>query len=204
MTSIRSFIQKLIGKHSFITVVSGLPRSGTSMMMSALKAGGMELLVDEVRPPDENNPKGYYEFERVKKLPKGNHDWLDLARGKCVKVVSALLPHLPSDHQYRIIFMKRDIEEILASQKQMLERTDKGNNHPITDEEMRQSYQEHLAEIMAWLAEKDWIQTLSLSYNELLRQPEEHFNKVADFLENNVDPKAMAQVVDPSLYRERR
>lgn len=173
------------------------------MMMSALEAGGMDLLVDDVRAPDENNPKGYYEYERVKKLPKGDRDWLDSARGQSVKVVSALLPYLPSDYQYRVIFMERDIEEILASQKRMLERTGKVDNHPISDEEMRQSYLEHVAEIMAWLAEKDWIQTLSLSYNELLCRPEENFNKVADLLDNIVDPKAMAQVVDPSLYRER-
>lgn len=203
MTSIRSFIQKLIGKRTFITVVSGLPRSGTSMMMSALKAGGMDVLTDEVRVPDDNNPKGYYEYERVKKLPKGDTEWLHTARGKAVKIISPLLTHLPADYHYRVIFMERDIEEILASQERMLERTGKGEENSIPDEAMRQSYHDHLAEVDSWLADKSWISVIRLSYNDILRQPENHFRKVATFLDDIMDPRAMSRVVDPSLYREK-
>ncbi len=173
------------------------------MMMSALKAGGMGLLVDEVRVPDENNPKGYYEYERVKKLSKGDTEWLDNARGKAVKIISPLLTHLPADYHYRVIFMERDIEEILASQERMLERTGKTEENQIPEGKMRQSYQDHLGEIVSWLADKSWIRTITLSYNDILSQPERHFRKVASFLDDIVDPQAMSRVVDPSLYREK-
>ena len=106
-----------------ITVVSGLPRSGTSMMMKMLDAGGMEILSDEVRKADEDNPKGYYEFEKVKELEK-DASWMGQAAGKAVKIISALLMHLPEEYSYRIIFMRRKMEEILKSQEQMLIRRD--------------------------------------------------------------------------------
>lgn len=204
MTSIRSFIQKLVGSKQSITIVSGLPRSGTSMMMSALKAGGMPLLTDEVREADPNNPKGYYEFERVKKLSKGDDAWLDSASGKAVKVISALLEYLPPDYQYQVIFMERNLHEILASQRRMLVRTGKEQQHPVADETIQQSYQNHLSEVKSWLADKDWIDTLYVSYNQILQQPLEEFNRVAKFLEDRVNPRAMAKVVEPSLYREKK
>lgn len=204
MTSIRSFIQKLVGSKQSITIVSGLPRSGTSMMMSALKAGGMPLMTDEVREADPNNPKGYYEFERVKKLSKGDDAWLDSASGKAVKVISALLEYLPPDYQYQVIFMERNIHEILASQRRMLVRTGKEQQHPVADETIQQSYQNHLSEVKSWLADKDWIDTLYVSYNQILQQPLEEFNRVAKFLEDRVNPRAMAKVVEPSLYREKK
>ena len=99
MTSIRSFIKKLLKSEGKITIVSGLPRSGTSMMMSALEAGGLPLLTDGLRQADLNNPKGYFEYEPVKKLPKGQTGWLLSADGKAVKVISALLTYLPEDFQ---------------------------------------------------------------------------------------------------------
>src|SRR5687768_1736541 len=104
-----------------ITVVSGLPRSGTSMMMKMLEAGGLEPVVDHVRKPDEDNPKGYYEFERVKAL-ENDREWLPEAKGKFVKVISMLLRHLPADHRFKVIFMQRNMPEVLASQKKMLVR----------------------------------------------------------------------------------
>lgn len=174
------------------------------MMMSALKAGGMPLLTDDVREADPNNPKGYYEFERVKKLPKGDDAWLDSARGSAVKVISALLEYLPPDYPYQVIFMERNILEILASQRRMLVRTGKEQQHPVADETIRQSYQNHLSEVKSWITDKDWIEPLYISYNLILQQPLEVFNRVASFLDNRVDPAAMAGVVDPSLYREKK
>jgi hypothetical protein len=203
MTSIRSFVKQLLGKQKFITIVSGLPRSGTSMMMAALKAGGMDLVTDHIRTADANNPKGYYEFERVKKLPKGDNQWLILAKGKALKVISALLEYLPGDYQYRILFMERDIEEILASQQRMLDRTGKEQQPNIADDEIRQSYQEHLEGVCTCLNEKNWFQTLYVSYNGILCNPMKEFRKVAEFLSGVVDPVKMAQVVDPTLYREK-
>lgn len=204
MTSIRSFIKKLVGSKENITIVSGLPRSGTSMMMSALKAGGMPLLIDNIREADPNNPKGYYEFERVKKLPKGDDAWLDDAKGKAVKVIFALLEYLPPDYHYQVIFMERKILEILSSQNRMLARTGKEHQHPVADETIRESYQNHLSEVKFWLEEKDWIETLYVSYNQILQHPLEGFNQVSAFLDARVDPEAMALVVDPSLYREKK
>lgn len=186
-----------------ITIVSGLPRSGTSMMMAALKAGGMPLLVDGLRQTDQNNPKGYFEFEPVKKLPNGQTGWLISARGKAVKVISALLKFLPQDYAYQIIFMERDLNEILTSQRRMLERSAKQAAKPISDEEMEEFFQEHLAEVKSWLAQQDWIQTLYISYNQVLCQPLEVFKRVDDFLTVSLDIDAMASVVDPSLYREK-
>jgi len=150
MTSIRSFIKRKIREQSCITVVSGLPRSGTSMMMSALKKGGMPVLVDNIRKADQNNPKGYLEFERVKKLPKGDYDWLAIAQGKAVKIISALLTYLPECYQYKVIFLERDMDEILSSQQRMLERTNKIDEDNKSDEMLRQSYQEHIKKINLW------------------------------------------------------
>ncbi|MCB2202670.1 sulfotransferase [bacterium] len=204
MTSIRAFIHKIIGNRTFITVVSGLPRSGTSMMMSALQAGGMPLVVDRIRGADANNPKGYYEFERVKRLPKGDTRWLKGAGGKAVKVISALLTFLPPDYNYRVIFMERDLDEIMASQQRMLARSGKPAQSEQDNRTVRATSQQHLDEIHAWLDAQDWIQTHTVSYNDILRFPEEQFAEVAAFLDNQVDPEAMASVVDPALYREKK
>ncbi len=203
MTSIRSFVNQLLKKHNKITVVSGLPRSGTSMMMSALQAGGLDLLVDDIRGADQNNPKGYYEYERVKKLQKGDTAWLPKACGKVVKIISALIEYLPETHHYQIIFMERKMDEILTSQDRMLAREGKENQRDISDDELRQTYEEHLAEVKAWMRDKDWIQTLFVNYNETLQRPLQVLKQVSAFLNHRVDPKQMIKIVDPNLYRER-
>jgi hypothetical protein len=110
---------------NYIVVVSGLPRSGTSMMMKMLQAGGIGIMTDNLRVADENNPKGYYEFERVKQLDKGDNAWVAEAQGKVIKVISYLLEFLPADFHYKVIFMRREMAEILASQRHMLERDGK-------------------------------------------------------------------------------
>ncbi len=173
------------------------------MMMSALKAGGMSLVVDEVREADANNPKGYYEFERVKKMPKGDTGWLKDARGKAVKVISALLEALPEDYHYRVIFMERDLDEILASQQRMLQRTSKKQQDQPDNDQIRDSYLTHLNDVRGWMEGQDWIQTLYVSYNDILLNPEETMDEIADFLDNQVDPIEMARVVDTELYREK-
>ena len=203
MTSLKSAIKRIFGNELFIIVVSGLPRSGTSMMMSALKAGGMPLLVDGIREADGNNPRGYYEYEPVKKLPKGSVDWIKSAKGKAVKIISALIEYLPSNNHYKVIFMERDIEEILASQQRMLARRGVVEEKPASDEDMQKSYQAHLKQVKSYFVENDWLDVIFVSYNKVLKDPDGEFQRVAKFLENVVDPSAMSRVVDPELYRER-
>jgi hypothetical protein len=203
MTSLRSVMKRLLGGNTFITVVSGLPRSGTSMMMSALRAGGMPLLVDGIREADANNPKGYFEYERVKKLPVGDTEWLKSAEDKALKIISALLEYLPDANQYRVIFMERDIDEILKSQKRMLARSGTKKDDAVSDEDMRRYFQAHLEEVHSLLEARDWLKVTYVSYNDILRNPVREFQRVAKFLEGRVEPALMTAVVDPTLYREK-
>ena len=185
-----------------VTIVSGLPRSGTSMMMKMLEAGGMLVLIDHIRTPDEDNPKGYYEFERVKQI---EHDqaWLKDAKGKVVKMVAALLKHLPPGYRYKVVFMRRKMEEILASQCRMLAR----NNMPtdeIGDAKMAALFRRHLQIIEAWLQEQPNIDVLYVSYNETVQDPHTQAERLNQFLGDILDVRQMVNVVDPNLYRQQR
>src|SRR5512147_2016070 len=145
-----------------VTIVSGLPRSGTSMMMKLLEAGGLPPLTDNLRTADEDNPKGYYEFERVKQLPKGDVAWLPEAQGKVVKVIAALLPYLPAEYTYRVVFMQRAMPEVLASQRQMLIRRGEDPNK-IPDEVMANLFQKHLKQVDTWIASQSNVRRLDVS-----------------------------------------
>lgn len=184
-----------------ITVVSGLPRSGTSLMMKMLEAGGLPPLTDHIRSADEDNPRGYYEFERVKKL-KEDRAWLPEARGRAVKVISALLAHLPADYEYRVIFMRRNMSEILASQRQMLIRRGQPAD-AISDAEMAALFDKHLRQIETWLAGQPNMRALYVNYNELVAAPLAGAQRVNAFLGGRLDVEAMAAAVDPSLHRQR-
>ena len=186
----------------FITLVSGLPRSGTSMMMKMLEAGGLPVLADHLRRADEDNPEGYYEFERVKKI-ETDQAWLPEARGKVVKMISALLKHLPGTYRYKVVFMRRKLEEVLASQRQMLIRRGKPTD-ATSDQKMAEFFTHHLARTEKWLAEQPNVDVLYVSYNELLQDPAAHCTEVARFLGVPLDAQRMAQVASGSLYRQRR
>jgi hypothetical protein len=186
-----------------ITVVSGLPRSGTSMMMKMLDAGGIPPLTDEIREADTDNPKGYYEFERVKQLNKGDTAWLPDAQGKAVKVIAALLEHLPPDYNYRVIFMQRQLGEILRSQKQMLIRRGESTDK-VSDEEIAVLFQKHVDHITSWLAEQPNFDVVYISYNRMLEAPSEQVARIDDFLGNRLDVEKSVAVVDPTLYRQRK
>lgn len=185
-----------------ITVVSGLPRSGTSMMMKMLEAGGIPPVTDELREADPDNPKGYYEFERVKQMDKGDTAWLDNAPGKVVKVISALLKHLPSQYEYRVVFMQRNMPEILASQRKMLARRGEDAD-AMDDAKMASLFEKHLLQIEQWLQTQPNFKTLYVHYSDVLAKPEYQVNRVAKFLGGNLNIKAMGEVVDPDLYRNR-
>lgn len=187
----------------YITIVSGLPRSGTSMMMKMLEAGGMPPYTDNIRTADDDNPKGYYEYERVKKLPEGDTSWLPDARGKVVKVISALLEHLPLEYDYRVLFMQRKMDEILASQKQMLIRSGQPTDK-VGDDQLAEMYEKHLARVNSWLAGQANFSVLYLDYNQMLADPEKYAPMINDFLGGELDSMAMASVVDAKLYRQRK
>lgn len=184
-----------------VIVVSGLPRSGTSMMMRMLAEGGLPVITDELRRADEDNPNGYFELEIVRQLREGESAWLRGANGKGVKVISSLLEFLPQNYQYKIIFMERDTRETLASQKKMLEH--RGEAARISDEEMEQQFHHHLTSIKPWLVRQPNMDVLYVKYNSLLAEPERFCERIASFLELPLDQSRMLSVPDTQLYRNR-
>ena len=186
-----------------IIIVSGLPRSGTSMMMKILEAGGLSPLIDNIRTADEDNPKGYYEFERVKKLRQGDVEWLAGAQGQVVKVIATLLPHLPDSYTYQIIFMRRDMAEILASQRKML--INRGEDpDKMNDAQLRNLFEKHLFEVNRWIDNRPNLKKIEVNYNQMLENPGPHIEQINRFLGKALDVEKMIQVVDPDLYRQRR
>lgn len=188
-------------KRREITIVSGLPRSGTSMMMKMLETGGLPPLTDKLRTADDDNPKGYYEFERVKKLEKGAVSWLSEAQGKAVKVISALLTYLPPTYTYRVIFMHRAMPEILASQKKMLVHRQAADD--VSDEEMAVLYLEHLRSVDSWINGRSNIKRIDINFNEILENPLPHIARLDKFLNGILDTGKAEAVIDPGLYRHR-
>ena len=187
-----------------IVVVSGLPRSGTSMAMKMLEAGGMPILADGIRTADVSNPKGYYEFEPVKELDKGGDvAWLATARGKAVKIISFLLTWLPENYDYRVIFMERDLREVLASQNAML--ADRGQAADSADDvQMRRVYEDHLQKIARFMANRSSFSTLTVAYRDVVEHPREAAVRIDGFLGGTLDVHRMAAIADPALYRNRR
>jgi len=184
-----------------ISIVTGLPRSGTSLMMQMLAAGGMPVLSDGERVADADNPKGYLEWERIKQLPK-DPACIAQADGKVVKVISQLLLSLPAGYEYRIVFMQRPLAEVLASQQQMLK--NRGvSEADSTNSEMVKAFQDHLFEVNAWLNGKPNLKILRVAYHRVLSEPKVVSEQVCRFLEAGLDVEAMAQQVDQSLYRQR-
>ncbi|MCA9059856.1 MAG: thioredoxin [Planctomycetaceae bacterium] len=185
---------------NYVTVVSGLPRSGTSMMMRMLAAGGIAPLTDELRTADADNPNGYYEFEDVKSIADET-SWLERAAGASVKMVYSLLKHLPTDREYRVIFMRRHVDEILQSQKKMLERNGISTNIP--DAQMRALFDRELRQFYAWLPQQSHLKLINVSYNDLLADPTAMITQINRHLDGRLNTEAMLQTVDPTLYRHR-
>jgi hypothetical protein len=185
-----------------IVVVSGLPRSGTSMAMKMLEAGGMTVFIDEVRTADEDNPKGYFEYERVKDLAQEeDKSWLLGARGQAIKIISYLLKELPPDNNYKVLFMRRHLNEILASQKKMLDR--RGETNESSDERMTDIYQNHLWKVGYLMKHSPHIDALDLPYRKVLENPAEQADEINRFLGGGLDVGKMSGVVDSQLYRNR-
>jgi len=186
---------------NIITIVSGLPRSGTSMMMRILDCGGMEAVTDEIRKADIDNPRGYYEFEIAKKI-KTDVSWLPGTRGKAFKMVSMLLYHLPATYRYHVVFMRREMHEILASQAKMLRRMGK-EPQPGEDARIATLFEQHLEEVQDWLRQQPHIRTLYVWYGDVMSDTQNSMQRIAEFLGRPLDVQAMTAVVDPDLYRNR-
>jgi hypothetical protein len=184
-----------------IIIVSGLPRSGTSMMMKMLAEGGLPTVVDTLRQADEDNPNGYFEIEASKSLKDGEKKWLYAAHGKVVKVISYLLEFLPNDLSYDVIFMEREISEVLASQQKMLQR--RNETSTLTDAEMENQFREHLRAVKYWAARKPNMRILFVKYSQMVEAPDSLCKSIVDFLEIPLDLKAMQSVPNQSLYRNR-
>lgn len=199
-----------------ITVVSGLPRSGTSMMMQMLEAAGLPLASDGHRTADPDNPRGYFELDAVRRL-REDSSFLESVVGQVVKVVSPLLPFLPPAYDYRVISMERDLDEILASQRAMLDRRGKGNVQQADDEALAHAYRRQFEKVNLWLAGRANIRVYSVSHRLALRSPAEIALAVFAFLEQTgafgttahgskareLAQTRMAAVVDPQLHRQR-
>jgi Sulfotransferase domain len=185
----------------FLTIVSGLPRSGTSMMMRMLEMGGLPVLTDHVRTPDDDNPNGYYEFEAVKQT-KEDGAWLEGSEGKAVKMVYRLLYDLPADRSYRVLFMRRKLEEVLASQKVMLERH--GMADGVSEDQMSALFRAEIDAFYKWVAGQSHIGLIDVDYNRMQKNPRAEAARVNEFLGGSLNEEAMVAVVDQSLYRNRK
>jgi hypothetical protein len=186
-----------------VVVVSGLPRSGTSMMMQMLQAGGLEIVTDAVRTPDGSNPKGYFEFEAVKGLDKGpSPAWLAAARGKVVKIVSPLVRWLPESNDYQVIFMQRNLDEVILSQNKML--ADRGSPpDEAQNDRVKQLYRTHVEDTLRLLRGRRSVSMLVVDYSEALARPADTARQVDRFLRARLDVDRMAAAADPDLYRNR-
>lgn len=185
-----------------ITVVSGLPRSGTSMMMQMLQAGGMEPLTDRLREADPNNPRGYWEYEPVKRL-RDDQSWMGEAEGKVVKIVAPLLTYLPPGFSYRVVFMDRELEEVLQSQERMLERL--GRDAAAGDRAvLTRAFTQQVERTRRWLAEQPNVEVLYIPHHDAISDPRAQAEKVTAFLGGSLNVEAMAAAVDASLYREQK
>jgi hypothetical protein len=185
----------------FLTIVSGLPRSGTSMMMRMLEQGGLDVLTDHIRTPDDDNPNGYYEFEAVKQT-KEDASWLAGSEGKAVKMVYRLLYDLPADRTYRVLFMRRELEEILASQKVMLQRH--GMVDGVSEAQMSALFRAEIDAFYKWVRQQKHIELIDVDYNRMVADSRREITRVNEFLGGVLDEGAMASVVDESLYRNRK
>jgi hypothetical protein len=184
-----------------ITVVSGLPRSGTSLMMQMLAAGGLPALSDGERQADTDNPRGYFEWECIKLLPQ-QPDCIAEAEGKVVKVISQLLFALPAGHEYHIIFMQRPLSEVVASQTEMIRRRGT-TGAALPSAALIAGLGAHLSQVNAWLKNKSNIAVLRVEHQDVLREPLRIAESIQQFLNCPLDVVAMSRQVDPSLYRQR-
>ncbi len=186
-----------------IVVVSGLPRSGTSMMMHMLEAGGLEIVSDGERTADIDNPKGYFELERIKNLEnETDKSYLRAARGKAVKVISFLVKDLPDENDYRVLFMRRDLDEVLASQQKMIDRRG-SQDADASAEAMKEAFRNDIARVRVLCRTRPNFELCEIHYKDAIADPAAASRAVNEFLDGRLDEAAMRAAVDAALYRNR-
>jgi len=188
-------------KSPTIYVVSGLPRSGTSLMMQMLEAGGMLLFTDQKRTPDVNNPNGYFEHEAVKRITRDT-SWMIDARDKVVKIIADLLVFLPLEFEYNIIFMLRDLDEIIDSQNKMLLLSGKTLGR-LKRNQLKEAFQQTIDRVRIWAGTRNNIRIFYQKYEDLIHAPHQNVKRIADFMDRTIDQSAAAGVIDKNLYRIR-
>lgn len=201
-----AFFQDFLRQRKYgepVVIVSGLPRSGTSMMMKMLEAGGLAVMTDQIRTPDIDNPKGYYEYERVKELEKEkDKSYVREGRGKVLKVISFLLKDLPDDNFYKVVFMRRDLSEVIRSQNKMLDR--RGEQTINDAEDMSEAYRHHLADVKILAKKRENFEMLEVRYDQTVKNPKEAARLLNEFLGGRLNEAKMVEAVDAELYRNRR
>ncbi len=188
-------------ERNFLAIVSGLPRSGTSMMMRMIDEGGIPALVDNIRKADVDNPKGYYEFEPVKRT-KQDAFWLEDSAGKVVKMVHLLLLDLPKDREYRVIFMRRKLEEVVKSQNVMLEHKGKAGQS-LRDDQVMALFRQQIKQVEDYMRANTNFKRLEVDYNQMLVDARPWVERLNEFLGGGLNTARMLEVVDPTLYRQR-
>lgn len=183
-----------------VLIVSGLPRSGTSLMMQFLDAAGIPILHDALREPDSNNPQGYYEYTPVRRL-REDTSWMPQAVGKAVKIVAPLLPFLPNGYTYRIVFMERQLEEVARSQQSMLGRIGKAGGG-LDEAEWVTQYGRLLEQVFAHIEAKGYP-LLTIPHRDCVQAPENVAEVLGSFIGTIIEPETLTRVVQPELYRER-
>jgi tetratricopeptide (TPR) repeat protein len=199
-----SKVEDLIQNHikEEIIVVSGLPRSGTSLIMQMLHQGGIDCFTDHIREADENNPHGYYEHELVKKLPM-DVSWLNQVVNKCVKIISPLLFYLPDKYNYRVIFIERTFDEIALSQKRMLQRKGKKINEANYPLQLIDAFNQNKNKVNNWLNTQKNVSFIKIDFNETVKNPENTTNQIIKFINKPLNKNKMIKAIKPELYRER-
>jgi hypothetical protein len=186
-----------------IVIVSGLPRSGTSMLMKMLDAGGMEIMTDSERAADIDNPKGYFEYERVKDLEKeSDKSYIREGRGKVLKVISFLIKDLPDDNDYRVIFMRRSLDEVLASQNKMIQRLGTEDS-TAAEEAMKEAYRNDIVRTRLLCKNRPNFELIEINYKNTIEDSAVTAHSVNAFVGGQLDETAMREAVDSNLYRNR-
>jgi hypothetical protein len=185
----------------FIIVVSGLPRSGTSMMMQMLEAGGVPVITDKIRAADHDNPLGYYEFEPVKQLAKGA-SWLDAAGGRAVKIIYRLLYDLPRFHRYKVLFMRRKLQEVIASQQAMLRRLNQQGGS-LAEDRLAHAYQGELQKLDVWVSGQPNFEVMYVEYDDVVYDSTNTVADIEQFLDCKLDTEAMTKVINRLLHHQR-